>query len=136
MGQGICAVRYPDSEGGRYRRCRGIVAVQFDGAVSWDLGVASSRSQVEPQWLTTQSGASRSVSPARAWRAARLWDSRKRGSVVLSWYWSPNTVDGRVRYVWSPQVASLGAGGRLSDEPGMVIDISGCRPVGGVNETV
>lgn len=112
------------------------MTVQFEVSAMSSSGVASSRSQVEPQRLTTQSGASRSISPDRARRATRLWDSRKRLSVVPSWYWSPKMVEGSVRYVWSAQVASLGAGGRFRDDRDMEMDIVGCRPVGGANETV
>lgn len=65
--------------------------------------MASSNSQFEPQLGTTQSGASRSVSPATARRETRLWDCRNSGSVVESWYLSPNMEDGRVRYEYKEQ---------------------------------
>lgn len=111
--------------------------VQFDGVgVSSVLGGASSKSHVEPQRWTAQSGASRSVSPETARRLARLCDRRKRRSVVASWYLSPKTVEGRVRYVCRAQVASFGAGGRSSAACDIVIDIVGWRPVGWENETL
>lgn len=70
---------------------------QDDCCEDGDWGVASSRRRVEPHFRTTQSGASRSVSPAMERRATRLWERRKRGSVVESWYLSAKRVDGRVR---------------------------------------
>lgn len=66
-------------------------------AVSASDGVASSRRRVEPQRGATQSGASRSVSPDMLRRERRLWEFRKRGSVVESWYLSAKMVEGRVR---------------------------------------
>lgn len=50
---------------------------------------------VEPHFETTQSGASRSVSPAIERRARRFWDARKSGEE--SWYLSANRIDGSVR---------------------------------------
>lgn len=104
--------------------------------VSSVVGGASSKSHVEPQRCTAQSGASRSVSPETARRLARLWDCRKRRSVVASWYLSPNIVEGSVRYVCRAQVESLGAGGRSRAAWDIEMDIVGWRPVGWENETV
>lgn len=93
-------------------------------------GVASSSNQFDPQRSMPQSGASRSVSPKTARRAARLCDLRKSGSVVESWYLSPKIDDGRVRYVCSAQVASAGAEGAFSADGERERVIVGWRPLG------
>ena len=59
------------------------------------LGTASSKSAALPHSLMTQSGASRSVAPARLRRLARFLDWRKRAS--LNWYLSMKRYEGRVR---------------------------------------
>lgn len=106
--------RYPDGEGCRYRKCRGTVIFHssfvrgYSDATSSE-GVASSRSRLDPHCCVIQSGASRSVSPWMLCREIRLWDWRKRGSWVESWYLSANIVDGRVRYVCKEQVVSGGS---------------------------
>lgn len=106
------------------------------GSSDGDDGVASSKSRLDPQPGTTQSGASRSVSPDMARKPARLCDSRKRGSFVESWYRSAKMVDGRVMYVCRAQIASAGAGGRVSASGDNDIRSFGCRPVGKSQEAL
>lgn len=69
-------------------------------------GGASSNSAALPQEGITQSGASRSVAPARLRRAIRFLEVRKRGSV--NWYLSMKSAEGRVMYVCSLHVGSGG----------------------------
>lgn len=65
--------------------------------VDWvsEDGGASSTSIADPHFLITQSGASRSVSPATLRTERRFLDARNRGSD--SWYLSGKMCDGRVR---------------------------------------
>lgn len=72
----------------------------------------------------TQSGASRSVAPARERRPFKFFEARKRGSV--NWYLSMKRYEGRVMCVWSLQV---GLGG-VRCVVGKVRVKVGCRPVG------
>lgn len=110
-------------------------------------GVARRNSQVEPQLVTDQSGASRSVSPVWAVRERMLWEVWKRVSGVESWYLSAKIGEGRVRWVWRVQVSLLeslsasagmgmGMGGWVSADSGMVMVMTGWRDVGWLKETV
>lgn len=89
-------------------------------------GGTSSISRAEPHFLTTQLGASRSVSPLMERRPRRFMEARSKGKE--SWYLSGKSEDGRIRYVWRAQV---GSGGRIAIE-GKVRRRVGWRPVGNV----
>lgn len=84
----------------------------------------SSNSAALPHSFTTQSGASRSVAPARLRSAAIFFDARKMGSV--NWYLSMKRAEGRVRCVCNLQE---GFGGTRC-WVGNVRTRVGCRPVG------
>lgn len=92
-------------------------------------GGASSSSIELPHFLTTQSGASRSVSPERARREARFLERRR--EVRESWYLSRKMKEGRGRWVWSLQASPGGGRGE-----GKVRRRVGWRPVGWRKEAV
>lgn len=95
-----------------------------------DEGCEISNNAALPHCLTTQSGASRSVAPARERSEARFLDARKSGSV--NWYLSMKRYEGRVRWVCSLQV---GFGG-VRWVVGKVRVKVGWRPVGCCKEVV
>lgn len=83
-----------------------------------------------PHAGTTQSGASRSVAPARLARRVRCLEERKRAS--LNWYLSMKREEGRVRCVWSLHEGFGGVRCCFGKERMSV----GWRPVGWENEVV
>lgn len=99
-------------------------SAERDAVADHSDGGASSISRAEPHFLTTQSGASRSVSPLIERSPRRFMEARKRGEE--SWYLSGKSEEGRIRYVWRAQV---GTGGRI-DVEGKVRRRVGWRPVG------
>lgn len=107
--------------------CHGVPSTERDALADDEDGGASSISRAEPHFLTTQLGASRSVSPLMARSPRRFMKARKRGEE--SWYLSGKSEDGRIRYVWRAQV---GSGGRM-DVEGNVRRRVGWRPVGSMN---
>lgn len=107
--------------------CHGVASTERDAFADDEDGGASSISRAEPHFLTTQLGASRSVSPLMARSPRRFMKARKRGEE--SWYLSGKSEDGRIRYVWRAQVVS---GGRM-DVEGNVRRRVGWRPVGSMN---
>ena len=92
--------------------------------------MASSRRRFEPQRSVTQSGISRSVSPAMLRRDTRLWDCRNRGSVVESLYLSANIVEGRVMNECKLQACLDAMAGGDRACRGMKSFKVGCKPVG------
>lgn len=93
-------------------------------------GTASSNNAALPHCGTTQSGASRSVAPARLCSFTRLWEVRNKGSV--NWYLSMKSGEGSVRCVCSLQDGS----GSVRCAVGKVRVSVGWRPVGWLKEVL
>lgn len=104
--------------------CHGVPSAESDAFADDADGGASSISMADPHFFTTQSGASRSVSPLIARSPRRFKEARKRGEE--SWYLSGKIEEGRIRYVCRAQV---GSGGDM-DVEGKVRRRVGWRPVG------
>ena len=72
-----------------------LLTVPVERGPEVECGGASSSRRVEPHLETAQTGASRSVSPARERIEWRFLEARKLGEDI--WYLSRNREDGKVR---------------------------------------